>query len=201
LGIASPGYARADRGETTFEFENLNASAVLTDCPIDGPTGLHCTGIVVNAGKNKDDVQKSKYITVDLYDVELIPGSFIPTLIGSGFSDTPKLSISENLKRASVSAIVDISNCTSDPEPICTLVRTVDLKVKWVGIGDKTRTHFTDSFESGGCVFNVNSDTTSRDATVTATVDGVDMPNSVLPQFVPTLSSTDGEQRIECDPS
>lgn len=204
LSIGAPGHARADDGDKSkIEFESLNANATLTDCPTSGPAGLHCTGIVINAGKIEDTFQNSKLVSVQLFDVELIPGSFIATLIGSGFTDSAKLSIKDNLKRASVSAIVDLTNCTSDPnvpEPTCTLVRTVDISVKWFGVGEVTRTHFEDSFESGGCEFEFENDFARRSATVTATVDGVDMPNSVLPQFAPSLSSSESEQTIECDP-
>lgn len=204
LSIGSPGHARAHEGDKSkLEFESLNANATLTDCPISGPAGLHCTGIVINAGKNDDAFQKSKFVSVQLFDVELIPGTFVATLIGSGFTDIAKLSIKDNLKRASVSAIVDITNCTSDPnvpEPTCTLLRTVDINVKWLGVGEVTRTHFEDSFESGGCEFEFESDLAHRSATVSATVDGVDMPNSVLAQFAPSLSSSESEQTIECDP-
>ena len=204
LWIGAPGLARADNGDKSkVEFESVNANATLTDCPTSGPAGLHCTGIVINAAENNDSFQNSKFVGVQLFDVELIPGSFVATLIGSGVSATAKLSIKDNLKRASLSAIVDITNCTSDPnvpEPTCTLVRTVDINVKWFGVGEVTRTHFEDSFESGGCEFEFESDFARRSATVTATVDGVDIPNSVLPQFVPSISSSESEQTIECDP-
>ncbi len=203
LGIGSPGYVRADKADTTtVEFETVSANATLTDCPISGPAGLHCTGIVISAGKNKDNFQTGKFVSVQLYDVELIPGSFVATLIASGVTDSPRLSISDKLSRASVSAIVDLTNCTSDPgapEPTCTLVRTVDIKVRWFGAGVVTRTHFKDSFESGGCEFEFESDSAVRSATVTATVDGVDMPNSELPQFMPSLSSGNSEQTVKCD--
>jgi hypothetical protein len=205
LWIGAPGHAGADDGdESKLEFETLNANATLTDCPISGPAGLHCTAIAINAGQTNDTFPNSKFVSVQLYDVELIPGSFIATLIGSGVTDTVKLSIKDNLKRASVSAIVDVTSCTPDPnvpEPTCTLVRTVDIDVKWVGAGAVIRTHFDDSFESGGCEFEFESDSARRSATVTATVDGVDMPNSVLAQFAPSLSSSEVEQTIECDPT
>ena len=204
LWIGAPGLARADNGDKSkVEFERLNANATLTDCPTSGPAGLHCIGIVINAAENNDSFQNSKFVGVQLFDVELIPGSFVATLLGSGVSDTANLSIKDNLKQASLSAVVDVTNCTSDPnapEPTCTLVRTVDINVKWFGAGPVTRTHFEDSFESGGCEFEFESDSARRSATVTATVDGFDMANSVLPQFVPSLASSENQQTIQCDP-
>jgi hypothetical protein len=208
VGIAAPGYASADdrdesEFESEFEFESVNASATLTDCPTSGPAGLRCTGIVVNAGKSKDTFQRSKFVRVDVFDVVFTETSFIPTLIGSGETDVAKLSINDKLKKASASAIVDVMKCTPDPsgQPVCgdELLRTVDIKAKWSGVGQITRQHFEDEFELDGCEYEFENDFASRSATVTATVDGSAMPNSVLPQFTPSISSSEGEQKVECE--
>jgi hypothetical protein len=205
LCIGTQRQAAADdrhESESKFEFKSLNANAVLTDCPLGGPAGLHCTGIVVAAGRNKDTFQTSTFVSVQLYDVELTQDGFTPTLIGSGSTDAAKVSIHDDLKRASMSGIVDITNCTTDPnapEPTCTFVRTLNIRVRWIGVGDITRTHFEDSFEANGCAFEFDNDIKNRSATVTATLDGVGIPNSSRPEFAPSLNSSEGEQKVECE--
>lgn len=200
--VATAEPVRADhQDETKFEFEALAANATLTDCPTSGPAGLRCTGVVVRTSTTKGDFPTTDQILVELYDVELTEGSFVATLIGSGVGDPDHLSIKSNLKRASVSATVDITSCTFDPslpEPTCELVRTLELAVTWVGTGAVTKSHFEDSFEADGCTHEFESDIRDRAATVTATVDGNAMPNSALPQFAPSLSSYKSEQEVKC---
>ncbi len=192
--------AAADDADVT-EYKTISALAILTDCPSSGPAGLRCTGIVVRANSSKNSFAKSTALSVQLYDVEFLGPGFRQTLIGTGFSEVADISINDSLQRAAADGVIDVQTCTFDPtapEPTCTTVRTIDLSVRWTGIGDVSRTHTDESFEFGPCVVQLGSHTAHRGASVSASIDGAPMGQSSLPQFAPRLDSFKSTQTVTC---
>lgn len=144
----------------SISIQGLNAFAVFSDEPADGPvaaTVYHETAVSAGALGQREGgpSQGSPYIVVDQvvysYDQE---GNYqlISEAIGSAFDSTVTYEADRRLSQASASGTVPLRTC--DASGTCVDSGTIAVDVQWTGYGDVGRSRGTDVHRGeGGTVF------------------------------------------------
>jgi hypothetical protein len=161
------GPASAAPPDTRFSFAGESAFTALSDCGTDPAPGTRCTVIFVSAGEervNENGLRtRQEILSVEVFDVLVTgPGEFVPTFVGSGFTTDADVNVSGGLRSGFVSA----------EDLVIEGYGTVDIEVTWVGVGSVSRFKFHDEFTFDGTTIRYRDNGRTRDADVTAVVDG-----------------------------